>query len=101
MKGRHDLRGRTTTTASPTPPPLLAQNPLPRSLAELGIPVGGVLAQRGILTDPAFYLANQTTWAISTAFTDYIVFGQRAGKPDPTSRRTDIELNSVGGLRMS
>ncbi len=85
----------------PDPAALLAQNPAPVTGGTGPFLWAGVLAQRGILTDPAFYFAKNDPAFNGVYPTAIVSPGNRAVlDPSFTTNRT-LSFEFVGGLRMS
>lgn len=85
----------------PDPAAILAQNPAPVTGGQGPFLWAGILAQRGILTDPTFYFAKNDP-AFNGTYPSAIVSPTNRGVLDPTfttNRALSFEL--VGGLRMS
>jgi prepilin-type N-terminal cleavage/methylation domain-containing protein len=85
----------------PDPAAILAQNPAPVTGGTGPFLWAGILAQRGLLTDPALYFARNDP-AFSGTYPAAIVTPANHGVLDPgfvTNRVLAFEL--VGGLRMS
>jgi prepilin-type N-terminal cleavage/methylation domain-containing protein len=85
----------------PDPAAIMAQNPSPVTGGTGPFLWAGILAQRGILTDPAFYFAKNDP-AFNGAHPAAIVSPANRAVLDPdftTNRTLSFEL--VGGLRMS
>jgi prepilin-type N-terminal cleavage/methylation domain-containing protein len=85
----------------PDPAALLAQNPVPVTGGTAPFLWAGVLAQRGILTDPTFYFAKNDPAFNGTYPAAIVTPGNRAVlDPSFTTNRT-LSFEFVGGLRMS
>lgn len=85
----------------PDPQAIQAQNPAPVTGGQGPFLWAGILAQRGILTDPTFYFAKNDP-AFNGAFPTAIVSPANRGVLDPsfTTNRV-LSFEFVGGLRVS
>lgn len=84
----------------PDPAAVLAQNPAPVSGGQGAFLWAGILAQRGILTDPTFYFAKNDP-AFNGGYPAAIVNPANHGVLDPSFvAKTDLSFEFVGGLRM-
>ncbi len=85
----------------PDPAAILAQNPAPVTGGQGAYLWAGILAQRGILTDPTFYFAKNDPLYDGVAPTA-IVSPTNRGTLDPSFvAKPDLSFELVGGLRMS
>lgn len=84
----------------PDPAGVLAQNPAPVSGGQGAFLWAGILAQRGILTDPTFYFAKNDP-AFNGSYPAAIVNPANHSVLDPSFvAKTDLSFEFVGGLRM-
>ena len=85
----------------PDPAAIIAQNPAPVAGGQGPFLWAGILAQRGILTDPTFYFAKNDPLYNGTAPVA-IVSPTNHAALDPTFvGKADLSFEFVGGLRMS
>jgi prepilin-type N-terminal cleavage/methylation domain-containing protein len=85
----------------PDPAAIAAQNPQPVTGGTGPFLWAGILAQRGILTDPAFYFAKNDPAFNGTCPTAIVTPGNRSAlDPSFVTNRT-LSYEFVGGLRMS
>lgn len=85
----------------PDPAAILAQNPPPVTGGQGAFLWAGILAQRGILTDPTFYFAKNDP-AFNGVYPVAIVNPTNRSTLDPSFvAKTDLSFEFVGGLRMS
>ncbi|MBI2814689.1 MAG: type II secretion system protein [Opitutae bacterium] len=85
----------------PDPAAILAQNPAPVTGGQGAFLWAGILAQRGILTDPTFYFAKNDP-AFNGVYPAAIVSPTNRAVLDPSFvAKTDLSFEFVGGLRMS
>ena len=85
----------------PDPAAILAQNPAPVTGGQGAFLWAGILAQRGILTDPTFYFAKNDP-AFNGVYPAAIVNPTNRSVLDPSFvAKTDLSFEFVGGLRMS